>query len=155
MQPLCNHLGFQKGQNRLYLYDQEPEPPGAATLPVRTFHIPSQSNPLKQKPDYSLKVITSPNWTRPRLLSVSQEPTRSPAWPRLLCLAKSHLCLGLFNYAYLLSPAPSSFIYLNLQLMVYPEDGWQWTECLLCLFPWHVSSRIINLCLHHASLFGV
>jgi hypothetical protein len=38
-------------------------------------------------------------------------------------LTRAHLSLGLFNYAYILSPAPRSFVYLDYNSCLYPKDS--------------------------------
>jgi hypothetical protein len=111
-------------------------------------------NPLKQEPYYSLQVMTFQNWTRPSAWqiagSASQEPTRQPAWPRLLTPpvmrpTRLHLwldCLTMYNFV----PCPQIFcLFKPYSSCLYHRDGWGWAECLLCLFPWHVPSRVINL----------
>jgi hypothetical protein len=73
--------------------------------------------------------------------------TRPPAWPRLLCQSREEPTTLVTRTVQLYKPLSLS------PVLLYPEHGWRWGECLLCLFPQHVPSSVINLSLPSQCLF--
>jgi hypothetical protein len=91
--------------------------------------------------DDSHKLLWSPGRTRAEIMVNQAQLTN--------LTTAAHLCLGLFNYVYLMPPLLILCLFKVKGHVCLPKMAKDELKCLLCIFPWCVPHHVINLLALH------